>query len=32
MNGDHLDIHASVDLKELKKLQTMLKKYEDILD
>jgi hypothetical protein len=32
MNGDHLDIHASVDLEGLKKLQTMLKKYEEILE
>lgn len=32
MNGDHLDIHASVDLAGLKQLQTMLKKYEEILE
>ncbi len=32
MNGDHLDIHASVDLDGLKQLQTMLKKYEEILE
>ncbi len=31
MNGDHLDIHASVDLAGLKQLQEMLKKYEEIL-
>jgi hypothetical protein len=32
MNGDHLDIHASVDLDGLKQLQTMLKKYKEILE
>ncbi len=31
MNGDHLDIHASVDLAGLQQLQTMLQKYEEIL-
>jgi hypothetical protein len=31
MNGDHLDIRASVDLAGLKQLQAMLKKYEEIL-
>jgi hypothetical protein len=32
MTGDHLDIHASVDLEGLRRLQTMLKKYEEILE
>ncbi len=32
MSGDHLDIHASVDLDGLKQLQTMLQKYEEILE
>ncbi|HEY8260099.1 MAG TPA: hypothetical protein VIG55_02720 [Methylosinus sp.] len=32
MNGDRLDIHASVDLKGLRKLQTMLAKYTEILE
>ena len=31
MNGDRLDIQASVDLAGLKQLQSMLKKYEEIL-
>jgi hypothetical protein len=32
MNGDRLDIQASVDLEGLKKLQTMLQKYQGILE
>ncbi|MGA8612222.1 MAG: hypothetical protein WB760_10980 [Xanthobacteraceae bacterium] len=32
MNGDRLDIQASVDLEGLKKLRTMLEKYEGILE
>jgi hypothetical protein len=32
MNGDHLDIQASVDLEGLKQLQTMLQKYVEILE
>lgn len=32
MNGDRLDIQASVDLEGLKKLRTMLEKYESILE
>jgi hypothetical protein len=32
MNGNHLDIHASVDLEGLKKLQAMLSKYQGILE
>lgn len=32
MNGDRLDIQASVNLKGLKALQEMLKKYEAILE
>jgi hypothetical protein len=32
MNGDRLDIQASVDLAGLKKLQTMLQKYQGILE
>jgi hypothetical protein len=32
MNGDHLDIHAAVDLAGLRQLQTMLQKYEEILE
>jgi hypothetical protein len=32
MNGDHLDIQASVDLEGLKQLQTMLQKYAGILE
>jgi hypothetical protein len=32
MKDGHLDIHAAVDLAGLKKLQTMLKKYEEILE
>ncbi|MFZ0604638.1 MAG: hypothetical protein WAN05_25310 [Roseiarcus sp.] len=32
MNGDRLDIQASVDLDGLKQLQAMLKKYEEILE
>jgi hypothetical protein len=32
MNGDRLDIQASVDLEGLKKLQTMLQKYQSILE
>jgi hypothetical protein len=32
MNGDHLDIQASVDLEGLKQLQTMLQKYAEILE
>ncbi len=32
MNGDHLDIQASVDLAGLRQLQTMLQKYEEILE
>jgi hypothetical protein len=32
MNGDHLDIQASVDLDGLKKLRTMLEKYQGILE
>jgi hypothetical protein len=32
MNGDHLDIQASVDLEGLKQLQMMLQKYAEILD
>lgn len=32
MNGDRLDIQASVDLAGLKKLQAMLEKYQSILE
>ena len=32
MNGDRLDIQASVDLTGLKKLQEMLTKYQGILE
>lgn len=32
MNGDRLDIQASVDLEGLKKLQVMLEKYQGILE
>lgn len=32
MNGDRLDIQASVDLEGLKKLQVMLQKYQGILE
>ncbi len=32
MNGDRLDIQASVDLEGLKKLQAMLQKYQSILE
>lgn len=32
MNGNRLDIQASVDLEGLKKLQTMLEKYQGILE
>jgi hypothetical protein len=32
MNGNHLDIQASVDLEGLKKLQAMLAKYQGILE
>jgi hypothetical protein len=32
MNGDRLDIQASVDLAGLKKLQEMLTKYQGILE
>jgi hypothetical protein len=32
MNGDRLDIQASVDLAGLKQLQAMLQKYEEILE
>jgi hypothetical protein len=32
MNGNRLDIQASVDLDGLKKLQTMLEKYQGILE
>ena len=32
MNGDRLDIQASVDLEGLKILQTMLAKYQGILE
>jgi hypothetical protein len=32
MNGDRLDIQASVDLAGLKKLKEMLTKYEGILE
>jgi hypothetical protein len=32
MNGNRLDIHASVDLEGLKKLQAMLAKYQGILE
>lgn len=32
MNGDRLDIQASVDLDGLKKLRTMLEKYQGILE
>jgi hypothetical protein len=32
MNGNRLDIQASVDLKGLKKLQEMLTKYQGILE
>jgi hypothetical protein len=32
MNGNRLDIQASVDLEGLKKLQTMLEKYQSILE
>jgi hypothetical protein len=32
MNGNRLDIQASVDLDGLKKLRTMLEKYESILE
>jgi hypothetical protein len=31
MNGNRLDIQASVDLEGLKKFRTMLEKYEGIL-
>ena len=31
-NGDRLDIQASVDLEGLKKLRTMLEKYQGILE
>jgi hypothetical protein len=32
MNGNRLDIQASVDLEGLKKLRTMLEKYQGILE
>jgi len=32
MNGDRLEIQASVDLAGLKKLQAMLEKYQGILE
>ena len=32
MNGDQLDIQASVDLEGLKKLRSMLEKYQGILE
>jgi hypothetical protein len=32
MNGNRLDIQASVDLEGLKKLQAMLGKYQGILE
>jgi len=32
MDGDRLDIQASVDLEGLKKLRTMLEKYQGILE
>jgi hypothetical protein len=32
MNGNRLDIQASVDLEGLKKLQAMLEKYQGILE
>lgn len=32
MNGYRLDIQASVDLEGLKKLRTMLEKYQGILE
>jgi len=32
MNGDRLDIQASVNLEGLKKLRTMLEKYQSILE
>jgi hypothetical protein len=32
MNGDRLDIQASVDLEGLKKLRVMLEKYQGILE
>ena len=32
MNGDRLDIQSSVDLEGLKKLRTMLEKYQSILE
>jgi len=32
MNGDHLEIQASVDLDGLEQLQTMLQKYTEILE
>jgi hypothetical protein len=32
MNGDRLDIQASVDLEGLKKLRTMLEKYQGIFE
>lgn len=32
MNGDRLDIQASVDLEGLKKLRAMLEKYQSILE
>jgi hypothetical protein len=32
MNGDRIDIQASVDLEGLKKLRTMLEKYQGILE
>jgi hypothetical protein len=32
MNGGRLDIQASVDLEGLKKLRTMLEKYQGILE
>jgi hypothetical protein len=32
LNGDRLDIQASIDLEGLKKLRTMLEKYQGILE
>jgi hypothetical protein len=32
MNGDRLDIQASVDFEGLKKLRTMLQKYQGIFE
>jgi hypothetical protein len=32
LNGNRLDIQASMDLEGLKKFQTVLKKYQEILE